>query len=142
MGRTMERVRIQNFRDIFEAAEGRIDEIQIRTAEVEAIVDMGATYLCLPPSVIRELGLLHSHSRPVQTANGIVERRIFGGAEITIKGRSEQLSVMENDETTPALIGYVVLEVLDFVVDPKSQELIPNPAHEGKWMSDLFALGG
>ena len=37
------------------------------------------------------------------------------------------------------LIGYLVLEVLDFVEDPKSQELIPNPAHEGKWILDLFS---
>jgi clan AA aspartic protease len=140
VGRTMERVRIQNYVDIFDVSRGQLEEGEVRTAEVEAVVDTGATYLCLPPSVIHELGLLHSRSRPVQTANGIVERRIFNGAEITIKGRTEQLSVMENDETTPALIGYVVLEVLDFVVDPRSQELIPNPAHEGKWMSDLFAL--
>ncbi len=136
----MEKVRIQNYADIFDVSRGQLEEAKVRTAEVEAVVDTGATYLCLPPPVIRELGLLYSHSRPVQTANGIVERRIFRGAEITIKGRTEEMSVMENDETTPALIGYVVLEVLDFVVDPKSQELIPNPAHGGKWMSDLYAL--
>ena len=35
------------------------------------------------------------------------------------------MSVMESDETTPPLVGYVVLEVLDFVVDPKSQESSP-----------------
>jgi hypothetical protein len=27
---------------------------------------------------------------------------------------------------------------LDFVVDPKSQKVIANPAHEGKWMADLY----
>ena len=45
---------------------------------------------------------------------------------------------MENDESTPALVGYVVLETLDFVVDPKANKVIPNPAHEGKWMADLY----
>ena len=30
-----------------------------------------------------------------------------------------QMAVMENDEDTPCLIGYLVLEALDFVVDPK-----------------------
>jgi hypothetical protein len=45
---------------------------------------------------------------------------------------------MENDETTPALIGYLVLEDLDLVADPSSKKLIPNPAHEGKWVVDLF----
>jgi len=30
------------------------------------------------------------------------------------------------------------LEALDFVVDPKTQKMIPNPANEGKWMADLY----
>ncbi|MCH8291876.1 retropepsin-like domain-containing protein [Candidatus Poribacteria bacterium] len=140
MGRTTEKVRIQNFGDILKVLEGSISEAEIRTVEVEAIADTGATYLCLPPSVIEEIGLIYSYSRSVKTANGIVERRIFKGADITIKGRNEQMSVMENDRQTPPLIGYVVLEVLDFVVDPKSQALIPNPANEGKWMSDLYYI--
>ncbi|MBI1928470.1 retropepsin-like domain-containing protein [Candidatus Poribacteria bacterium] len=138
MGRTIEKVKIQNYGDILEAKKGLITEREIRTVEIEGIADTGATYLCLPPSVIEQLGLLYSHSRNVKTANGIVERRTFLGAYITIKDRYELMSVMENDHQTPVLIGYVVLEVLDFVVDPKSQKLIPNPASEGKWMADLY----
>ena len=138
MGRTIEKVEIQNYTDIVDAKKGLIAESEIRTVEVEGIADTGATYLCLPPSVIEQLGLLYSHSRNVKTANGIVERRTFLGAYITIKDRYELMSVMENDHQTPPLIGYLVLEALDFVVDPKSQALIPNPASEGKWMADLY----
>ena len=79
MGRTTEKVRIQNFGDILKVLEGSISESEIRTVEVEAIADTGATYLCLPPSVIEEIGLIYSYSRSVKTANGIVERRIFKG---------------------------------------------------------------
>ena len=135
----MEKVRVRNYLDAVKAAESEIEPDAVRTATVEALVDTGATYLSLPPSVIRRLGLSPLEPHRVMTANGIVERRVFGGAEFTIKGRTEQMSVLENDETTPPLIGYLVLEVLDFVVDPKSQELIPNPAHEGKWILDLFS---
>ncbi len=138
VGRTVEKVTVQSFEDILDAAKGRIEQAQIRTVEVEAVADTGVTYLCLPPSVIERLGLSISGTRWVQTANGNVERRIFKGAEVTIQGRTEQMSVMENDESTPPLIGYVVLEVLDFVVDPKASKLIPNPAHEGKWVADLY----
>ena len=135
----MEKVRVRNYLDAVKAAESEIEPDAVRTATVEALVDTGGTYLSLPPSVIRRLGLSPLEPHRVMTANGIVERRVFGGAEFTIKGRTEQMSVLENDETTPPLIGYLVLEVLDFVVDPKSQELIPNPAHEGKWILDLFS---
>ena len=60
------------------------------------------------------------------------------GANVTTQGRTEQMSVMENDESPPPLVGYLVLEALDFVVDPKAKHVIPNPAHEGKWMADLY----
>jgi len=138
MGRVVETVKIQNYIDIVKAEEGLIAESEVRTVKVEGVVDTGATYLCLPPKVIEDLGLRYSRSALVKTGNGIVERRTFLGAYITIKDRYEQMSVMENDHQTPVLIGYLVLEALDFVVDPKSQKLIPNPANEGKWMADLY----
>ncbi len=138
MGQVVEKVKIRNFIDVFHAAQGSVDEKEIRTAEVDAIVDTGSSLLCLPPAVIEELGLLRTHSQSVQTANGAVERTIFGGAEITIRERAVRMDVMENDSTTPPLIGYLILEALDFVIDPKAQELVPNPKHDGKWIMDLL----
>lgn len=138
VGRVTDKVMVQNYVDMVLASAGNIGSGEVRTIEVEAVVDTGATYLCLPPSLIQKLGLTYSRTRTVTTANGIVERRVYKGADVTIQGRNEQMSVMENDESTPPLIGYVVLEVLDFVVDPKSQRLIPNPEHEGRWMADLY----
>ena len=105
MGQTTEKVIIKNYADMFKANEGLIAEDAIRVVEVDAIVDTGATYLCLPPKVIEELGLMFSYSTPVTTANGEVPRRIFSGANITVKERSVQMEVMESDETTPPLIG-------------------------------------
>jgi len=74
----------------------------------------------------------------VTTANGKVDRRIFDGAKITIRDRAVQMQVMENDENTPPLIGYLILEALDLVVNPKTQGLMGNPEHEGKWVVDLY----
>jgi clan AA aspartic protease len=138
MGRTFEKVKVRNYGDIAMVARGLLKEEAIREAEIEAIVDTGATYLCLPPKIIEELGLLYSRSVSVTTANGEVKRRIFQGAEITIKNRSTQMEVMESDETTPPLIGFLVLEALDFVVDPKTQKIIPNPEHGGKWVVECY----
>ena len=70
----------------------------------------------------------------------IVERNIYEGARITILERSVQMQVMEGDENTPPLIGYLVLEALDFVVNPKTQKLAGNPEHDGKWMVDLYSF--
>lgn len=138
MGKTIEKVIIKNFGDILKSTEGIIEQDAIRTMELEAVVDTGAAFLCLPPEAIAKLGLMYSHSRNVITANGEVKRRIFAGAVISIQGRETQMSVLENDETTPALIGYLVLEDLDLVADTKAQKVIPNPEHDGKWVVDLL----
>ncbi len=138
MGKTREKVTIKNFADIVKHTEGMIAEHEIRTIEVEAVVDTGAAFLCLPPGVIEKLGLLYSHSREVATANGKLKRRIFNGAVIIINDRDIQMQVMENDSSTPPLIGYLVLETMDYVVDPKAQKIIPNPEHDGKWVMDLY----
>lgn len=42
------------------------------------------------------------------------------------------------NENTPSLIGYLVLEAMDFVVHPRTQGLMGNPKHDGKWMVDLY----
>ena len=138
MGRIIEKVIVKNFVDISKVAEGTLKESDIRTVEVEAIVDTGAAYLSLPPRVIADLGLLYTRTRHIITANGRVRRRIFATASITIQGREIEMEVMENDLTTPALIGYLVMETMDLVPDPRSQKLIGNPEHHGEWISDLF----
>ena len=138
MGKITEKIIVKNYIDITKFSEGFIKENDIRTIEVEAVVDTGAAFMCLPPEAIEKLGLFYSHSRSVITANGEVKRRIFSVASITIQGREIRMDVMENDETTPALIGYLVLENMDLVVNTKSQKVIANPEHDGKWVADLF----
>lgn len=138
MGRILEKVKIRNYVDIVKAKEGIIKKGAIREIEVEALVDTGTTYVCLPPKVIEKLGLIYSRSVLVTTANGKVKRRIFGGAEVTIKGRATETQVLENDETTPPLIGFLILEALDFVINPRTQKIIPNPAHHGKWVVECY----
>ena len=139
MGRTTEKVLIKNFGDIVLFQKGYIQESEIRSIEIDAIVDTGASYLCLPPKVIKELGLLFGHSTPVKTGNGKLELKIYNGAEITIKDRTIQMQVMENrDDNVPALIGYLVLETMDWVVNPKTQEIMGNPENDGKWVMDMY----
>ena len=138
MGKVIETVKVRNLFDTGKCDEGLIREDQIRHVELNAVVDTGAAYLCLPPDSVKELGLRLSHSRSVVTANGNVERRIFHGAEITIQDRTIEMQIMENDRTTPPLIGYLVLQAMDFVVESRSERIMGNPEHDGKWVIDLY----
>ncbi len=69
---------------------------------------------------------------------GDLLQQLENRGRVVIRERSVQMAVMENDGSTPTLVGYLILEALDFVVDPKGQQLIANPASEGKWVVDLY----
>lgn len=139
MGRTIEKVIVKNYGDILKFEEGIISEDKIRSVEVNAIVDTGATYMSLPPKAIKELGLKYSSSSKVKTGNGPVELKFFDGAKIFIRDRFTQMQVMENkSDDIPSLIGYLILEALDYVVNPSTQQLMGNPEHDGNWMAEMY----
>jgi len=138
MGHTFVTIKVQNAVDCVLAEERKGRRRRVRTVIIpDALVDTGTTYLCLPARYIRELGL---RPRPqtvkATTAAGIVERRIFSSALLTLEGRSDEFSVAELPDDAPALVGVVPLEVLDFVVDPVEQKLVGK--HGGTRMTLMY----
>ena len=45
---------------------------------------------------------------------------------------------MEVPNEVPVLIGQIILEALDLVVDPRGGRLIGNPAHDGEHVLELY----
>lgn len=103
-----------------------------------AIVDTGATLLCLPRDMIERLNLEFSREIEVRTTNGKVRRRVYEGAKLTIKDRSATVDVIELDSSLPPLVGHVPLEVMDWVVYPEKLDIFPNPEHNNEYMIDLL----
>ncbi len=117
MGKVIEKVKIENFND------------PTRSIEVEAVIDTGATMVVLPQNIVSELGLKKIRETKVKYANnGIESKSIYGVVTIEIKGRTGNFDVLAEVEGAPPLIGHVVLEILDLVIDPRTRTLIPNPA--------------
>lgn len=131
MGKTLTQVKVENYADIARQED-------IRSIEVEALVDTGATVLCLPCKMIEELGLKEIGRRRVKTATGKNEIGVYGPVQITIQGRDCRVDVFELSDDVQPLIGYVPLELLDLQVDPKNGRLIPNPEHGGEMILDLL----
>ena len=127
MGHTLVTIKVENVADWMAAPEkqGR-RRARIRTIIIpDALVDTGTTYLCLPSRSIKELGLKpFPRTISATTATGIVERRLFGGAMVTIEGRSDIFAVAELPDGAPALVGVIPLEGLDYMVDPTTQTLV------------------
>lgn len=127
------RVELANLKDLILAEAGVINPEKVRRFTVEdALVDTGATGLCLPKPLIEKLGLTSVGKSTAETANGIVERTIYSEVEYTVLGRTYSIRVTDLPEYAPVLLGHMILEALDLCIDIK-KGLIHNPAHNGAW---------
>jgi clan AA aspartic protease len=138
MGRTFADVEVENYDDIVLRRAAGNGRKKVRKVKVRALADTGSALLCLHRDTIRKLGLQFGRSAGVRTASGEVERRIYQVARITILGRECFAQVMEIPDNVPPLLGYIPLENLDLVVDPRSKKVIPNPESGGKYTLDLL----
>jgi predicted aspartyl protease len=139
VGKVIVSAKIENVFDLYEATRGQLADDQVRRIEVaDARVDTGATLLAMPRPLIEQLGIAQIGTGRAKTATGVSSFGIFGPVRLTIQGRACSVDVSEVAKECPVLIGYVPLELLDFVVNPKGQSLIGNPEHGGEFMFDMF----
>ena len=136
MGRVMTTAKITNLYDLLKVNEGLVTDDTVRSIEVELLVDTGATMLSLPKKMIDQLGLTKTKKKRVITANGEATRSIYDVVRLEIMDRDATIPVMEVPPGVPALLGYVPLEMLDLVPNPKSQRLMGNPDHDGHYILD------
>ena len=133
MGCILVDLKVSNFGDVLTGKE------KVRSIIVgNALVDTGAAMLNLHKSEIEQLGLQYLRKIKVRTANGAIERNVYGVARVELLGRESEFDVLELPEDVPNLVGYIILEQLDFVADTVNRRLIPNPEHGGEYALDLY----
>ena len=95
----------------------------------------------LPQNIVDRLGLRKIGEIKVRYANNKVEMKpVYRAVIIEILGREGTFDVIGEEEGSQPLIGQVVLEVLDLVVDPRTRRLIPNPMSPETPMIDIFTI--
>jgi len=110
-----------------------------KLVEVKAVIDTGATMVVLPKDIVEALGLRMVREVKVRYANNKVETRpIYGVVTIELKGRSANLDVLVEEKGSRSLIGQVLLELSDLIIEPKSKKLIPNPASPEMPMMEIL----
>ena len=135
MGKVLVSATIENLDDLFGAEKGRLPANQVRRVDVtDALVDTGATGLLVPQKLIAQLGLDQIRVRTAKTIVGQTPLRVFRAVRLTVQGRDCVLDVSEVPDDCSVMIGQIPLESMDWVVDPKNQKLIGNPAHGGEQM--------
>ena len=137
----MEKIRLTNDFELTQAEAGTLDPSKVRSVEIEALVDTGATMMMLPADVVERLGVPIKGRRKVRYADARVEEVPWvGQIKIELRGRDALISALVGPAGSTALIGQIPLEEMDFVVDPKSRELRPNPASPDAPVLDLLRV--
>ena len=128
MGKVVIKALLSNNQDLTRLADGRIVVDQVRQQEWELIVDTGARAVGLPLSIIERLGLPPTRKVTVTLSDGSrQERQLYGELRVQVGDRDDVFSCVAKPEGAPLLLGQIVLEALDLVVDCGQQRLIPNP---------------
>jgi clan AA aspartic protease len=128
MGSVHTHVKLTNAIDEALVSRGLLAPQRLRQCETSALVDTGAVYLVIPAAMAQHLGLRILGQQLAKYADGREE--IVGVTEallIELEGRQTTEDALVLGDTV--LIGQVVLEKLDLLVDCKNRKLISNPAN-------------
>lgn len=101
-----------------------------QSVEVNALVDTGATFMCVPEEIALQLGFdISEVSHQVVILADGHQRKVpkIAPIEIMFGNRSyvTEAVVLGNEP----LLGVIPMEAMDLIVDPRQQVLIANPQH-------------
>ncbi len=126
VGRFSIELQVANRGDVIKARDGLLAEDQVRRATIRGTIDSGAGRLVLPKSVAEQLGLSPGSKTKVRYADGRTRTRDTAvDVQVEIQGRQGTFTAIVEPSRREALIGAIVLEDLDFLVDCLNQRLVP-----------------
>lgn len=126
MGRVTVDVEFVNRRDVILYENGQLLADQIRSVTIKGVVDTGAAHLVIPETVAQALGVPTLGTASVRYADHRrATRTVVQDVEVRLLGRHGAFKAIVEPDRTDALIGAIVLEDLDFIVDCARQTLQP-----------------
>lgn len=126
MGEVRTRVILVNQSDEVLVNAGHLKEL--RRLEIDAIVDTGAVMTLLPQDLVETLGLPFDGKLIVTLANDQkVELSRARLLSLTIGDRQMDTDCLVGPPGCEPLIGQLVLERLDLIVDPLKRTVTPRP---------------
>ena len=126
VGRFHVEFEVANYQDMVRAQNGDLQPAEIRRATIQGVVDSGAASLVLPQRVAEELGVPTKTKVRVKYANGRIGiRNKVSDVFVSMLGRDAVFTAVVEPKRETALIGAIILEELDFILDSKNERLIP-----------------
>ena len=101
------------------------DRFREQYANIDALVDTGASYTSLPGNLLDELGIERAEVRRFELDDNRIVEYPLGETRVRIESREMTVPVMFAPEDTIPLIGATTLEILGLGIDPLSETLVP-----------------
>jgi predicted aspartyl protease len=126
MGRVTVELELANYVDMVLAKAGKMPPEQVRRLQARGVVDTGATRLVLPKSIVTQLGLPSAGKAGVRYADQRrATRTKVKDVWLKLQGREGTFNAIVEPDRTDVLVGAIVMEDLDFVVDCTTQTIHP-----------------
>lgn len=117
---------LANGDDLALARRGSLSPDQIRRVTLKGVIDAGAARLVLPQWSVDRLDLPAAGSTQIRYADHRrTERRVVQQAQVYPMGRTDAFVAVVEPDRDDALIGALVLETFDLLLDPFRERLVP-----------------
>ena len=132
LGKVIVTLKLTNWADEVLADRSFISAAEVRSCTIDnAVVDTGASRLCLPADVIQQLGLRQTATIEARTAVGLQTLKVYEGLKLTVEGREGRYDCVELPAGQTPLLGLIPLEDLGLEPDLQNQCLRHLPS-QGK----------
>ena len=126
MGRVTAEVELTNAEELVLVKHGALAPDQVRRARLTGVVDTGANYLVLPAKTAKQLGVPQGDKMVVRYADRRKgSKTVVENVRVDLLGRHGIFRAIVEPKREDALIGAIVLEDLDLLVDCSTQTLRP-----------------
>ncbi len=126
MGRVTVEVELTNAEDLVLVKNGALAADKVRRVRLTGVVDTGANHLVLPEQAANQLGVPGVGKVKVRYADQRrSSRTLVENVRVDLLGRHGNFKAIVEPKRTDALIGAIVLEDLDLLVDCITQTLQP-----------------
>ncbi len=130
MGLTYATLEVINATDNGMARRNLMPEADIRRTQVRMLVDSGAYMLCLNEHIQAQLGLDIIDSMEGELADGsVVKMPVAGPVDIQFGNRKTSCRAVILPGNAEPLLGAIPVGDMDVLINPRTQELIINPAN-------------
>lgn len=128
MGEVRIDVELTNEWDALRLKNGQLPAEEVRKTTVSALVNTGAVMLLMPQDLIDTLGIDRTDRAIVTLANDErIELDVAGPIEVVAAGRRWVTDCLVGPPQCERLVGQLLLERLDLIVDPLKQTVHPRP---------------